>query len=79
MHCLGKVRGLGYNGKLIVKCKFAPRIESEVLDKKKTVVGKVARVFGPVNSPYISIKPPKNHRPSVDVIGKEVYVRDKSA
>lgn len=78
MYCLGKVKGLSYNGKLVVKGKFAPRLELEVLDKKMRVIGRVSRVFGPVDSPYISIKSQKNHRPSLDIVGSEVYVRDKS-
>ena len=78
MYCLGKVRGLGYNGKLLVKGRFAPRLELEVLDKKMRIIGKVSRVFGPVDSPYVSIKSPINHKPSLDMVGKEVYVRDRS-
>lgn len=78
VHYLGQVRGLGYNGKLIVKGKFAPKLELEVVDNSMKVIGKIARVFGPVDSPYISIKPKKNHRPSLDVVGKAVYVKEKS-
>lgn len=78
MYNLGQVRGLGYNGRLIVKGNFVPRLELEVLDKTKKKIGIIARVFGPVESPYISIKLPKNHRPSLDIVGKEVYVVERS-
>jgi rRNA processing protein Gar1 len=75
---LGQVRGLGYNGRLIVKGNFTPKLELEVMDNTKRIIGRIARVFGPVESPYISIKLPKNHRPSLDIVGKEVYVGEKS-
>lgn len=74
---LGKVAGLGYNGNILVRGDFAPKYDVKVMDKGKRVVGKVARIFGPVSSPYISIRPPKDHRPSLDIIGKEVYVNRK--
>jgi rRNA processing protein Gar1 len=47
------------------------------MDKGKRIVGKVARIFGPVSTPYISIRPPKDHRPSLDIIGKDVYINHK--
>lgn len=47
------------------------------MDKGKRTVGKVARIFGPVSSPYISLRPPKDHRPSLDIIGKDVYINHK--
>ena len=78
VYCLGHVKGLGYDGKLIVKGKFAPRISLKVIDNSKRVVGTVARVFGPVKSPYISIKPLKNQKPSLEMVGKELYVRDRT-
>lgn len=78
MYHLGQVRGLGYNGRLIVKGNFAPRLELDVMDNTKRVIGRITRVFGPVESPYISIKLPKNQRPSLDIVGKEVYIRERS-
>ncbi|UCE74001.1 MAG: hypothetical protein JSV56_13435 [Methanomassiliicoccales archaeon] len=76
MHHLGDVKGLGYDGKLVVKGKFAPKLNLEVMERSKKVIGTIARVFGPVNSPYISVKPAKNYRPSIDIVGKPVYIRE---
>ena len=78
MKYLGKVRGLGYNGKLIVRGKFAPNLNLDVKDNTNKIIGKIARVFGPVDSPYISIKPPRDERPSLDMVGKAVYIDEKS-
>ncbi len=77
MFCLGQVKCLGYDGKLVVKGKFAPKPKREVMDNSMRVIGITARVFGPVDSPYISVRPLKNRKPSLDIIGKPVYVREK--
>jgi rRNA processing protein Gar1 len=74
VYLLGQVKGLGYDGKLIICGKFAPKLKLEVLDSKKKMVGTVNRVFGPVSSPYISVKPPRGERPQIDIIGNPVYV-----
>jgi RNA-binding protein len=75
--CLGQVKGIGYHGKLIVKGKFAPELSTKVMDKSLKVIGTVSRVFGPVDSPYISVKPLKDRRPSIESAGIEVYVEEK--
>lgn len=77
MDYLGKVTGMGYDGNILVKGDFAPKYNAEVMDRGKNVIGKVVRIFGPVSTPYISIRPPKDHRPSLDIMGKDVYVRKK--
>ncbi len=74
MYLLGYVKGLGYNGKLVVKGKFAPKLNLDVMDNKRNVIGKISRVFGPIKSPYISVRPPRNQNPSFDIIGNPVYV-----
>jgi len=68
---------LGYDGNILVRGDFAPKYDAKVMDKSSRVVGRVARIFGPVSSPYISIRPSKDNRPSLDIIGKDVYVDRK--
>lgn len=46
------------------------------MDNSMRILGTVKRVFGPIESPYISVKPPKNYRPSLDIVGKDVYIKD---
>jgi RNA-binding protein len=74
VYLLGNIKGLGYDGKLIVKGKFAPKINSDVMDNRRKVIGKISRVFGPIETPYISIRPAKNQNPSFDIIGNPVYI-----
>jgi rRNA processing protein Gar1 len=74
VYLLGHIKGLGYDGKLIVSGEFAPKLNLEVMDKRGNFIGKISRVFGPVASPYIAVRPPKNLKPSFDIIGTDVYV-----
>ncbi len=71
---LGIVRGIGYDGKLIVKGKYAPKLKTDVFDTSSINLGKVVKVFGSINSPFILIKLMKNRKPSLDIIGKKVFV-----
>jgi rRNA processing protein Gar1 len=75
MRTLGKVRGIGYDGKLIVKGNFTPVSKTEVFDNSSACLGRVVKVIGPVYSPYVLIKLPKNHNPSLDLVGKTVFTR----
>ncbi|UCE37058.1 MAG: H/ACA RNA-protein complex protein Gar1 [Thermoplasmata archaeon] len=78
MQELGLIKGLGYDGNLLVLGKLTPKLNSKVVDNSKKIVGTVTRVFGPVDSPYISIKVPKNQKPTLDIVGKVVYLRENS-
>ncbi|RLE61836.1 MAG: H/ACA RNA-protein complex protein Gar1 [Thermoprotei archaeon] len=54
MRRLGKViRAKGR--KIIVKATFAPRINQIVYGYDLNPIGRIADVFGPVNSPYVSV------------------------
>jgi RNA-binding protein len=74
VYLLGQIKGLGYDGKLLIKGNFAPRLNQDVMDDKRRTIGRISRVFGPVKSPYISVRPPRNQKPSFDIIGNPVYV-----
>jgi RNA-binding protein len=50
-----------------------PRTNSWVVDQKRTRVGKVFDIFGPINHPYIIVRPNRG----VDVaahVGKKLYI-----
>ncbi len=72
---LGKVSTIAYNGNLIIKAKFTPKIFSEVLDGSTKALGKVIRIFGPVDEPYLSVKPSK--KLLLNMMGQEVYTVQK--
>jgi rRNA processing protein Gar1 len=72
---LGKVSTIAYNGNLIIRADFAPRVSSKVLNAKNEVLGHVARIFGPIDKPYVSVKPSK--KPGLNMMNEEVYIASK--
>jgi RNA-binding protein len=50
-----------------------PRTNSWVVDQKRTKVGKVFDIFGPINHPYIIVRP--NRGVDADAhVGKKLYI-----
>ena len=50
-----------------------PRTNSWVVDQKRTRVGKVLDIFGPINRPYIIVRPNRDVDAAAHV-GKKLYV-----
>ena len=50
-----------------------PRTKSWVVDQKRTRVGKVLDIFGPINRPYIIVRPNRDVDAAAHV-GKKLYV-----
>lgn len=76
MRLLGVIQDISHDGKLIVKARFAPNMRELVRDNLKVEIGRVAKVFGPVRSPYVAIEPRKELK-TLAVLGKEVYVQQE--
>lgn len=76
MRLLGVVQDISHDGKLIVKARFAPEARQIVRDNLKAEIGRVAKVFGPVRSPYVAIEPRQDLK-TLAVLGKEVYVQQE--
>jgi rRNA processing protein Gar1 len=75
MKRLGRVDLISHNGCLLLRGDFAPQEGSGVLDKSGRSVGKVARVFGPVAAPFVSIEPSGEMRRSMmGALGQDVFV-----
>jgi len=68
------VQDISHDGRLIVKARFAPNLQELVRDNVNVEIGRIVKVFGPVRSPYVAIKPREEHR-TLAVLGKEVYVQ----
>ena len=69
---LGKVLHLSPSGNVIVKVENIPKIGDNVVDEKIKHIGDVGDVFGPVSSPYASVKV-RTHKPG-KLQGKIVYI-----
>ena len=74
MRRLGIITNITYSGLLLVRADFAPRIGEMVLDSRDKMLGTVARVFGPTNAPFVTIRPSEN-KTSLSVVGKELFLR----
>ncbi|MHA1835790.1 MAG: H/ACA ribonucleoprotein complex subunit GAR1 [Candidatus Odinarchaeia archaeon] len=70
---MGKPLHLSSQNHIIIKTNFAPKIGSNVYTKTKKFIGKIIDVFGPINSPFLSIKPNKKIEPT-DYLGEELFV-----
>ncbi|QLH74857.1 MAG: H/ACA RNA-protein complex protein Gar1 [Methanomassiliicoccales archaeon] len=75
MRFLGNVQEVSFDGKLIVRGSFAPQSHSRVVDNRQRPVGKVARVFGPVEAPYVTVEPTGGSS-LLSAIGKQLYVEE---
>lgn len=74
MKRLGVVDNMSYDGSILVRADFAPQRGEQVLDRRKNVIGKVSKVFGPVRRPFTAVRPSKN--PPLSLIGSEVYIEE---
>lgn len=57
MRRLGQVLHVSRSGNIILRIKNVPKIGTTVVDENLKSIGKVVDVFGPVSSPYASVKP----------------------
>ena len=74
MKRLGKILHLSKSRSLIVKMdsKQHVAVQSKVLDSKLKEIGIIQDIFGPVSSPYVSIRPASSDPSSL--VGKMVYI-----
>jgi len=76
---LGKILHLSRSRSLILKLEAGslPRLRTRVFDSKLKQVGYVFDVFGPVSTPYVSVKPTVSD-PSA-FVGRIIYASDEKA
>jgi len=54
---IGPVLHISPSRNIIIKTEKTPRIGETVVDENLRVIGRVFDIFGPVSSPYASIRP----------------------
>ena len=57
MDYLGEVETVTHDGKIVVRAITAPEVNVGVFDSHERKIGTVKRVFGPVDSPYVTVAP----------------------
>ena len=76
MKALGRITTISYSGKLVARANWAPELGTKVVDREFRVIGTVAALMGPVDSPYVSIRPVRSPGQTLlKLIGKDVYAR----
>ena len=57
MEYLGEVETITNDGKIIVRAVDTPTPNAPVFDHRERRIGTVKRIFGPVDSPYVTVIP----------------------
>jgi rRNA processing protein Gar1 len=74
---LGKVFNFSPKGSIVVRATITPRIGNVVCDNKGRPLGKVIRITGPVNSPYVLVtSAAKDEMSMYRLSGKQVFIDD---
>jgi len=75
-HSIGTVMHISKStGQLIVRAREEANIGDFVYDFKRKRVGVVFDFFGPVESPYIAVKP---HSDPTGFVGAELFIEERS-
>ncbi|HLI45582.1 MAG TPA: Gar1/Naf1 family protein [Geobacterales bacterium] len=74
MKRLGFVSHISKRGRIIVKAETIPKLNSEVIDKDKKPIGIVIDLMGPVNSPFVAVKPYEKPDPE-KIKNAELFLR----
>jgi RNA-binding protein len=54
-----------------------PRVNSWVVDQKRTRIGRIFDIFGPASRPYVIVRPNKG-TDALAYVGKKLYVDETS-
>ncbi len=78
MRRLGKVLHISNRGSIIIRTEKTPPVgrQTIVMDKQAQEVGTIIDVFGPVNYPYVAIKPNRGCDPQ-KLVGQMLYLYKK--
>lgn len=72
MNRLGKVLHLSSNKNLILRTKNKVKAKTPVLNEELSQVGIIFDIFGPVDNPYVSVKPTVNN--AGQYVGHFLYI-----
>ena len=76
MKSLGRVTTITSSGRLVARADWAPEIGTRVVDREFRVIGTVAALLGPVDHPFVSIRPARAPGQTLlKLMGKDVYAK----
>jgi RNA-binding protein len=73
MRRLGTVMHITKRGSIIVQTDKTPPMGAKVVDKKARTVGKIRDVFGPVKTPYVTIRT-RDKKNARKLVGQLLYL-----
>lgn len=73
MQFLGNVQEVTADGRLVVRAAFTPKLREAVFDNRRRPLGRIVRIFGPVDSPYVTVEP-TGDTSLLSVTGRQVYI-----
>ena len=76
MELLGHIEGVTHTGDLIARGHNKPRPRTRVYSNRREQVGSVLRIFGPVDHPFITIRPSRGLN-LVSLVSQKIYVEEK--
>jgi len=68
---IGRALHISSNKNIVLKAENLPKFGDKVVDENLSPVGTVFDIFGPVSSPYVSIKP--DAKETRRLIGRPLY------
>jgi RNA-binding protein len=73
----GNITHIDNKGNLIARTKKTPREGAKVIDRRKTVIGTVVSIIGPVDSPYLVIRPMRDiEKRMVSLINEAIVINE---
>ncbi len=76
LRVLGKPSHISSQNHIIVRTSSPPGIGSRVVNESNSLIGKVIDVFGPVDKPFISIKPSSSVDP-YKILEQTLFVKEE--
>ena len=76
MHQLGSVLHISKNHSLVLQCGSGKPAKEKavVFNKENKKIGVISEIFGPVQNPYVTVKPVKGID-AVKIVGEELYIK----
>ena len=72
MEYLGDVETVTNDGKIVIRAITAPDVGAKIFDNRERCIGTVKRVFGPVDSPYVTVTPSEKNNLN-GLLNKKTY------
>lgn len=70
---LGKLHHISSSRNLIVRAEVIPPLGATVLTDDSRKIGRISDVFGPKNTPFVSVRPFSDERSLQSLIGRIIF------